>query len=227
MIIDLTREKEVIALFEEQMHPRDSRYSSRFFVTQPALSATRPTIDPTKSSSRSIFFSLSLLPSFSLCFPPFWPLRDSLDMSLSITCFVRSFPLQLFYFPSPPFCHFQFQFPSFPSPCPNPIDLYFHRLLSLTLSSTHHLFLYLPSSLLFTLSLFFCPFLFSPLRNFLSVAFSSFFTLTFFIILFCSRFTLPSFISFVFVSDLTKWEATCFQYLSHARVKHVVCCYDA
>lgn len=70
----------------QQMHPRDSRYSSRFFVTQPALSATRPTIDPTKSFPSHFLPSShchSLLPSFSFLL--------FLTPSLSIF-FSRDFP---------------------------------------------------------------------------------------------------------------------------------------
>lgn len=62
------------------MYPGNSRYSARSFVTQPALSATWPTIDPTRSSPLSsrflplshrhpslFFLSFSLSGSFSLC----------------------------------------------------------------------------------------------------------------------------------------------------------------
>lgn len=62
------------------MYPGNSRYSARSFVTQPALSATWPTIDPTRSSPLSsrflpfshrhpslFFLSFSLSGFFSLC----------------------------------------------------------------------------------------------------------------------------------------------------------------
>lgn len=62
------------------MYPGNSRYSARSFVTQPALSATWPTIDPTRSSPLSsrflpfshrhpslFFLSFFLSGSFSLC----------------------------------------------------------------------------------------------------------------------------------------------------------------
>lgn len=62
------------------MYPGNSRYSARSFVTQPALSATWLTIDPTRSSPLSsrflpfshrhpslFFLSFSLFGSFSLC----------------------------------------------------------------------------------------------------------------------------------------------------------------
>lgn len=87
-MIDLMREKKLSPRRNQQMHPRDSRYSSRSFVTQPALSATRPTIDPTKNSLFPSHFLLSshchsLLSSFSfsLFLPP----------SLSLSCFLSFF----------------------------------------------------------------------------------------------------------------------------------------
>lgn len=91
------------------VHPRDSRYSVRSFVTQPGLSATWPTIDPTRSWSPSLHFLSSphrcslfrLSPrspfdvlhhdSETCLFCPFAPFVHSIASSLSFPSLLRHF----------------------------------------------------------------------------------------------------------------------------------------
>lgn len=140
----------------QQMHPRDSRYSSHFFVTQLALSTTRPTIDPTKSllfpshflpysHCHSLLPSFSFSSSFSLSWFPLDLFMISRHVSFHLLRSLIPSP-HLFLFLSLPFCHFQFQSPSFLSSLPIPsTSLFLSTSIPLPLS------LYLFILFLFTL----------------------------------------------------------------------------
>lgn len=193
MIIDLTRERRVIASFEEanKCIPRDSRYSSRSFVIQPATFSNSANYQPHQELTLLIpfssVFSLSFSPSFFLLFtfPPSLS-RDfpSIMLSLSTTCSIRSFLRRILFYFSPSLLSLSVPSSSFLSPRPNTINI--DSSTSLTL---HIILFYLPSSLPFTLLIFFHLFLI--IVQILSIAFSPFFYLNFLsIILFHPRFAL-------------------------------------
>lgn len=218
--MDLYHE-ELSSLIRESrwVHPRDSRYSVRSFVTQPALSATWPTIDPTRSlyltllssSHRcSLFFlSLSRFPSIPLWF---------LNMSLFTVCTVRPFYIvsSLSTFLPLFFYHFQFEplhslLPSLSRSCR---PLYFHQ------HRFHSCFIYS------SLSLFPCTLLSPYISFFLLPTFPHIFYLSPFF-LHCDFFyyiaTFSSFaleicsISLMLISEHNKVGGHVLQYLSHAR----------
>lgn len=175
------------------MYPGNSRYSARSFVTQPALSATWPTIDPTRSSPLSsrflpfshrrpslFFLSFSLSGSFSLCrgCPSITPRFLHTSLFLLSVSFLR-FIAASFSLASPLFlcllCHFQFRplCSSLFSLSRDPVDLSIstniNPRLSLPLfllypSSSLSLFVFtLPTYINFCLSLSLAPAQFLPL----------------------------------------------------------------
>lgn len=224
---NLTHER-VIALFEEA-----NKCTPRILVTRLASllynrqhSTTRPTIDPTKSLLfPSHFFPSShchsILPFFS---PHFSFLFLSLVISPQPWYLVSFHYLLRSLIPLP--CPFLFLSLSFVTFSSNPL----HSFLLISIPSTflyfsHSIiFFYLPSSLLFTLLIFFHPFLIVQIFIHCSFSFFSSYLNFFTIILFHSCFALSRHHLFRIRIRFNKvGGATCFQYLSHARIGHVVC----
>lgn len=243
MVIDLTRERRVIASFEEAnkctpgilvtrlaslLHNRHSQQLGQL-STPPR--ASRPiffrllTVTPSFLLSPSCSSSPRLSLFFSRDFPSTSPWY--LDMSLSTTCSVRHSPTGSFSISLPPFLSLSVPIPFVPLPSSqshrplsisiniDPLPLSFYLLI---------IFFYLPSSLLFTLLIFTLS---SALCKFLSIALSPFLLLTLTFLLLFSFIPVLHCLNFIYFFHTHIWFNKVGGHVlpvpSHARVGHVVC----